>query len=331
VRSLTEKQVKERKLHVEQTGPNNFGFDEFLNPDGSVDRTAWYGAKMKKTSTERGWSYNPGKVDWEPDLKKYPKDLQDLFRKDTVSPEAQKVEKFVPAKTIREAEDWAKKRGVNFVEYKGMNITKANQINAALNVVPDRALPDFIVNKSTYNKMHNKLSRKDTEWYGVSTQGAMIEVTPELMSTGNLANYEVHKSPYGGGTIMDNTHTVCFSPAYKDFAEVAKRKQEINDYLISHGKEKWFFNTDSQATPAHELGHVYLNKNYYLHDDWLTEAEKWYKETKFGSLSTKGNDQSFNTDKNGNEAFAEAFAEYFNHGGKRLPSYVLDFFRKRVK
>jgi len=110
VRSLTEKQVKERKLHVEQTGPNNFGFDEFINPDGSVDRTAWYGGKMKKTSTERGWSYNPGKVDWEPDLNKYPKQLADLYRNNPTEEESlQKEDDLIYVNTLKKYFDQGRK------------------------------------------------------------------------------------------------------------------------------------------------------------------------------------------------------------------------------
>jgi SPP1 gp7 family putative phage head morphogenesis protein len=79
VRSLTAAQVKARGLTVDQTGPHNFGLEEYIGKDGRMEQRAWYSMKNGvKVRTGRGWTSNPA-GDWQPDLDAYPSDLRKLF------------------------------------------------------------------------------------------------------------------------------------------------------------------------------------------------------------------------------------------------------------
>lgn len=83
VRALSEEDIKRRKLTVE-SGENNIIWEEKPVGGGYTRPTAAYvdpetGAKL---FTDPGWSYNPGETFWEPDLRRYHKDIRAAFEKE---------------------------------------------------------------------------------------------------------------------------------------------------------------------------------------------------------------------------------------------------------
>jgi SPP1 gp7 family putative phage head morphogenesis protein len=113
LKSLTAKQVESRGLKVESDIPKD------LHPD-------------------EGWDYNKGKAGldaWKPDLKKYDpaaqKALKNALANPPKAPEIQ-TPKWAPAKTVKEAEAWAKDNlGIPENRSK-LNVDALNLVNKAL-------------------------------------------------------------------------------------------------------------------------------------------------------------------------------------------------------
>lgn len=103
VRTLSDRQMKQKGLTEEKRGTQ-------AKPD-------------------EGFDYNPGKAGlaaWKPDLAKFPASVRKIIQEDI-------ADAFVPAKSIKEAEAWARKKDLaNIVDYKGLDLEVANTFNARL-------------------------------------------------------------------------------------------------------------------------------------------------------------------------------------------------------
>jgi len=222
-----------------------------------------------------------------------------------------------PAKTIKEAEQWAVERGAILSDYSGFNTTQTDVINRALSSVPQKAIPDYIGSGRTYNSITgSSVGRKAKDWYGVS-RSASGTFPLNVLDRAGIDKFKGLKTLGNRFTILDNTQNVWFSTGYKSFDAIAARKQTINAYYQKTKGHSWFFNTKAGLTPYHEFGHVYYNR--VSPQGWKQLSTRWYNETKLGSLSTE------------REAFAEAFADYFQNKGARLPSYVKKYFDEVIK
>ena len=76
---------------------------------------------------------------------------------------------------------------------------------------------------------------------------------------------------------------------------------------------KWFFNETGEATPFHEMGHVYANVKG-LPKGFEQAAERWAKASGCDMLKKPG------------EAWAEAWAAYHTNN-KDLPDYIADYIK----
>ncbi len=216
----------------------------------------------------------------------------------------QRQEKFIPAKTKQEAEDFARQKGVKYADYSKLPIDTANDINRALETLPDDVRPVFVGDSSTLEKYWGgKLPRSSKQYYGVT-----------------IDTFDGIHLGIGNGIDFDtNGQMVGISYSYRTADKITAAKEAAQArYQAKHNGHTWFFNVSGETTPFHEMGHVYANAKG-LPNGFEYAATKWANEAKCDMLSKPS------------EAWAEAWASY--HTGvniDKVPEYILEFIRKAV-
>lgn len=216
------------------------------------------------------------------------------------------------ASTIEEAQKIAEQNGVIVANFEKMSLEQANEINKALVLLPRNTRPDYIADAKTL--MEKNLlgkSRGLKSFYGVSLQ------YPTAV-----------KNQYGKYVEIDrivgyNTTT------YKTFKAIEKTKQEFNKQIAeSYAKgqqkfrgtswtgERWYFNTQGNATIYHELAHSYANKKG-IPQGFEELGKRWARESNIGQIQTVS------------EAWAEAFAGYHIQNTE-LPDYIRNYMKGLV-
>lgn len=151
LKSLTAKQVESRGLPISDKAPDDIQADE-------------------------GWDYNPGKAGldaWKPDLKKYAPTARKALKKSLADPpkvpEIQ-IQKWTPAKTIKEAEAWAKNNlGVQWVSFKGLDVQVANDINRSVFNIK-QVMPDIKTNGvGSAQEVHKAIKKELVDAYKSGT------------------------------------------------------------------------------------------------------------------------------------------------------------------
>lgn len=204
--------------------------------------------------------------------------------------------KYVPAKTIKEAEDFAKQNGVKYADYSKLPLETANKLNEALSTLPEDVRPVFVGDSVTLEKYWGgKLPRSSRNYYGVTMQ---------IFDGVHLG--------FGNGVDFDaNGYMVGISSSYKTSAKITASKLKSQKVYQDKYGRKWFFNENGESTPFHEMGHVYANTKG-LPKGFEEAAERWAKEAKCDML------------KKPSEAWAEAWGAYFT-GNNDLPDYISSF------
>lgn len=201
---------------------------------------------------------------------------------------------FVPAKTIAEAEDFAKMLGVKYPNMVGMNLDVANDLNRALLTLPQDVRPVFVGSSTTLEKYWGgKLPRSSTHYYGVTVD-----------------TFDgIHLGLERGVDFDTRGYMVGMSSSYKTYDKITASKiQSQKRYADKHSGHKWFFNEVGETTPYHEMGHVYANVKG-LPSGFAEDAKRWADQSCVDMLL------------NPNEAWAEAWADYYT-GRKRAPEYI---------
>lgn len=206
---------------------------------------------------------------------------------------AQKIKtaKLSPTKARQQAEEYAKSKGVKYVDYSKLPPETANLLNKALDTLPDDVRPLFMGDSRSLEKLWGgKLPRSSKNFYGVTMQaGGYIPGDHDAFG-----------------------YMVGISSSYKTADAIAVSKKETNArYQQRHNGHSWFFNVDGETTPYHEMGHVYANEKGFP-EEFEFAATKWAVDTKCDMLT------------NPNEAWAEAWAAYYT-GKNELPDYISKF------
>jgi hypothetical protein len=210
--------------------------------------------------------------------------------------------KFVPAKDKTTAEKYASSAGVKYVDYSKLPLETANQLNAALNTLPDDVRPVFVGDSTTLEKYWGgKLPRSSKNYYGVT-----IDVFDGI-------HLGFNESTGKNAVDFDTSgYMVGISSSYKTADKItAAKKAAQARYQEKHKGHTWFFNVSGETTPFHEMGHVYVNIKG-LPRGFDSAAVKWATESKCDMLS------------NPSEAWAEAWAAYHT-GSNKLPDYIREF------
>lgn len=200
---------------------------------------------------------------------------------------------FIPAKSIKEAEEYAASHGVKYAVYSNLPLETANALNQALTTLPDDVRPVFMGASSTLEQYWGgKLPRGSKQYYGVTIE------THDGIHLG-----------YGNGVDFETEgYMVGISSSYKTADKITKAKEaEQARYYDRHGR-KWFYNVSGETTAAHEMGHVYTHVKG-LPKGFEEAAAKWAKEAECDML------------KKPSEAWAEAWAAYHT-GSNTLPDYI---------
>lgn len=225
-----------------------------------------------------------------PALKSFP-EFQKSYLK--AAEEEAKIPKFVPAKSIEEAEKFARQHGVKYADFSKLPLTTANELNQALLTLPDDAKPVFVGASSTLEQYWGgKLPRSSKQYYGV---------TVDTYSG-------IHLGQGKGYDFDTNGYMVGISSSYKTSDKITAAKKAAQErYQKQHGR-KWFFNETGETTAMHEMGHVYANIRG-LPDGFENDALRWAAESGCDML------------KKPSEAWAEAWAAYHTKANE-LPDYI---------
>lgn len=211
---------------------------------------------------------------------------------------------FIPATTIKEAEEFAKRMGVKYVDYSKLPLDTANGLNKALATLPDDVRPVFVGSSDTLEQYWGgKLPRNSKHYYGVTID------TYDGIHLGldeNQGHYIVDYDTYG--------QMVGISSSYKSFDKItdAKRAAQLR-YQQKHNGEKWFFNDYGESTPFHEMGHVYEEAKG-IPEGFAADAMRWARESKCKMLEKTS------------EAWAEAWGAYYTDNPD-LPDYISKYIK----
>lgn len=216
---------------------------------------------------------------------------------------------LAPAKTIKEATKFANDLGIKYAIYDDLPIETANLFNEALMTLPKEARPVFVgSSKMLEQYRHAKLPRSSKHFYGVSIDTDGIFLGVDASKAGAVQAFWDYNT-YG--------NMVAISSHYKTADKITKAKQIAQEaYIKKHGR-KWFFNTEGNATPFHEMGHAYA-RHYGLTDDFIRDAARWAEESGCDMLKKPA------------EAWAEAWAAY-HVKNPDLPDYIKEYIEKALK
>ena len=200
---------------------------------------------------------------------------------------------FVPAKTLAEAEDFARMMGVKYPDMSNMNLDIANELNKALLTLPQDVRPVFMGNSATLERYWGgKLPRSSKHYYGVT-----------------IDTFDGIHLGYERGVDDVTGYMVGMSSSYKSFDKITSAKLKSQKlYMEKHAGRKWYFNEVGETTPYHEMGHVYANVKG-LPSGFAEDAMRWADQSKCDMLLKPS------------EAWAEAWADYYT-GRKRAPEYI---------
>jgi hypothetical protein len=235
----------------------------------------------------------------------------DFRRKQTVDEQVMQVQQYTPAKTVKEAEEWAKTNGARFVSYRGFSVEMANEMNSAISLLPPEQRPLFVGDFAYVQKISNrKFNKYENRNYGVNIKIDSFSIG-RLYNELGLTFEEANKLP--------NSHIVGINTRiYKTTDAITQAKLLTQQKYVAKTGNNYFFNTDGKLTPVHEIGHVYYNNNQ-LSSKWSAISTKWKTSTNYDLL------------KSDSEAFAEAFAAYKSGYSDRLPDYVIEFLDNEVR
>ena len=207
---------------------------------------------------------------------------------------------FVPAKNIKEAQEYAEKLGVKYADYSKFPLERANNMNMALSTLPDDSTPLMVTDLQKYSKVTGApLGRAQKNGYAVTA--SPYEINPSAVGSSDA------KLEGSGETIIAvNTRN------FKTLDSLTESKREYNEKYENLKGCRWHFNMEGKMTDFHECGHVY-EKKYGLPTGFIADAERWRKETKLGLL------------KSDREAWAEAYGAYYTHRDD-LPDYIRKYF-----
>lgn len=206
---------------------------------------------------------------------------------------------FNPAKSIAEAEEYAKQQGVKYADFSKLPLETANALNEALTTLPEDVRPVFMGASTTLEQYWGgKLPRSSKNYYGVTIQ-----------------TFDGIHLGYGKGWDDVDGYMVGISSSYKTATKITEAKAKSQAiYKQKHNGQKWFFNEMGESTPFHEMGHVYLNIKG-MPEGFEQDAMKWAKESGCDMLNKPS------------EAWAEAWAAYHRNSSD-LPEYISKYIQK---
>lgn len=210
--------------------------------------------------------------------------------------------------SIEEAQKKANELGVKYALYNDLPLAMANEINDALETIPEDIRPAFVGDSATLEAYRGaKLPRKSSQFYGVH-----IDVPP----TGVLLGRDEATGRMNYDFDIQG-QMVGISKKYNTAEKITKSKMsEQKKYIEKHGN-KWFFNENGKSTPYHEIGHVYEEAKG-LPDGFEKDAERWAVESRCDML------------KNPREAWAEAWGAYHTQN-EELPEYIAKYIEQATE
>jgi len=203
---------------------------------------------------------------------KVPREDQDLAKRNFDLPMPADIVEFISAKTTREAEDWAKENlGVKYVNYKGIDVKVANDINRGVQktkrIMPEIEIPGLGSAQKANKEIKDivKQAYKNSDFYQtiIKTYGeksadrsALAFANRHVQKVGQntLAwSSNIDKITIPGGEKIDLSRYRGVFVSEK----AGKSKELLDEIIIANEKQGWFTKgaKDFEYIMNHELGH----------------------------------------------------------------------------
>lgn len=213
----------------------------------------------------------------------------------------EKQSSYVPAKTIEEAQKTAEHLGVKYAVYDNLSLDMANELNSALETIPEDIRPVFVGDSASLESYRGaKLPRNSNHFYGVH-----IDVPPEGLLLGRDSSGRMQYDFEVQGQMVG------ISKKFNSAEKIAKSKVAEQKKYVQKHENRWFFNEDGRSTPYHEMGHVYADAKGIPYG-FERDAERWARESGCDVL------------KNKTEAWCEAWGAYHTNNPE-LPDYIAKY------
>tara|TARA_R110000803_G_scaffold210671_1_gene283108 strand:- start:123 stop:1004 length:882 start_codon:yes stop_codon:yes gene_type:complete len=282
-----------------------------------------------------GWEFNETKAGFDPNQER------DSFgRFGSGEGESTKPE-FKEAKTIEEAEQWAKKNGID-ADYSKLTIDQANAINRAIFNVNSKLLDGIVlpINKIILTDDSN-ISAK------INIDGDLL-INPNTWTNENFLKLNSLVSDNRNKIISEiqKLEQQLIDDPYGDIMSLSEvnRRLEFNKEELKLLEGKLEFSsvtTNVVRATEHELGHYvdkFLSNNTDYTNEFVTDWVKYNSGDK-SQLMFRLNDISQNegfklgqyATTRGNEYFAEAWVAYMNGEYNKINSDLLNVFKKITK
>lgn len=208
---------------------------------------------------------------------------------------------FTPAKTMEEAQKTAEHLGVKYAVYDNLSLDMANELNRALETLPEDIRPVFVGDSASLESYRGaKLPRTSNHFYGVH-----IDVPPEGLLLGRDSSGRMQYDFEVQGQMVG------ISKKFNSSEKIAKSKVAEQKKYVQKHENRWFFNEDGGSTPYHEMGHVYADAKG-IPNGFERDAERWARESGCDVL------------KNKTEAWCEAWGAYHTNNPE-LPDYIAKY------
>lgn len=225
---------------------------------------------------------------------------RDEWKLEQAVPE-EKQSSYVPAKTIEEAQKTAEHLGVKYAVYDNLSLDMANELNSALETIPEDIRPVFVGDSASLESYRGaKLPRNSNHFYGVH-----IDVPPEGLLLGRDSSGRMQYDFEVQGQMVG------ISKKFNSAEKIAKSKVAEQKKYVQKHENRWFFNEDGRSTPYHEMGHVYADAKGIPYG-FERDAERWARESGCDVL------------KNKTEAWCEAWGAYHTNNPE-LPDYIAKY------
>lgn len=217
---------------------------------------------------------------------------------------------------------------------RGVSTDWMNAFLKAIKIVPQTAIPTVFGNFATYQQSTGRKidTLHATNFYGVTVDSSSVDVPKELVPQEIID----HKIEIGwlDPRVLELTKSINIPDVnldmsivvmgvncrkFKGNSDIKNRKDSVNERETESKGYPYFLNTTLSGVVFHEMGHVFSNRNRIsTSSTWKTLSQKWYHETKIGVLKSE------------NEAWAEAFSNYFDKKGEDLPDYIYEHVKTEI-
>lgn len=264
--------------------------------------------------------------DWKDHFVDKTKDPADWLKPATVDDIVEAVKKFVPAKTIQEAEEYAKNFAEN-VSYKGLSLENANIINERITELFDK----YPLQKLDDITQRGAKAVMSANWHSLNIDGKKLGKTLNDVHGNFLASQEQMKKSIA--TMLSRWSGKKLPFAIQKNVEKLQNKLRFNRFAISD-----LYENKVAMTVTHEFGHIIADQffgqlnheraNPNFATNWVLRKTSDKVNDTFRKAFDVGDIYKISDygSTNSHEFFAECFTMYEH--GEKLPDYIEEMMKE---